>query len=110
MFSGQMSHPEYAEHSGIMGWDLHRAHAHGDFGYSWELDGTVYHTDIAKAVIDEVKPTSPNILEANGGGLWSKMTKKSLMHCFAEAKINRPDCERCPDEFCQSDRRQTRKS
>lgn len=90
MFSGQMSQPEYEDDGHVMTWDLHKAHAHGDFGYSWELDGTIYPTDVAKQVVMDVRPVSPNILEANGGGKWSSKTTRSTMSCFHDACITVP--------------------
>ncbi len=87
MFGGNVKLPFYTEDNGIMTWDLHKSHGNGDFGYSWEMDGTVYPTRIACAVVNDVKATSPNILEANGGGTWSSKTPKKMMACFSESKL-----------------------
>jgi glycosyltransferase involved in cell wall biosynthesis len=87
MFSGPMVQPAFADDGHVLSWDLHKSHANGDFGYAWELDGTVYPTKIARLIVEELKAPSPNILEANGGGRWSSKTKKSIMSCFYEAAL-----------------------
>jgi hypothetical protein len=87
MFSGPMCQPENFDGSEILTWELGQASAQGDFGYSWELSGTVYPSGVALAVIEELKSPSPSLLEANGGGRWSKWTDKKLMSCFAKSKL-----------------------
>jgi hypothetical protein len=82
-----MVQPAFADDGHVLSWDLHKSHANGDFGYAWELDGTVYPTKIARLIVEELKAPSPNILEANGGGRWSSKTKKSIMSCFYEAAL-----------------------
>jgi glycosyltransferase involved in cell wall biosynthesis len=82
MFSGDFKQPKWIDDSKMLTWNLHESHPHGDFGYSWELDGTVYHADVARQVVEEINPASPNLLEANGGGKWSSKTKRSLMSCY----------------------------
>lgn len=90
MFSGPVSPPDCGGDGGLMTWDLHASHAHGDFGYPWELNGTVYPTHIARRVADQVQPTSPSLLEADGGRRWSAMTGRSLMSCFHHSVLAVP--------------------
>jgi hypothetical protein len=90
MFSGDMQYPEFISSNPVLAWNMHTSHHCADWGYSWELNGTVYPTDIAKKVIEEVKANSPNILENSGGGKWSKMTKRYLMKSFPQSKLAVP--------------------
>lgn len=88
MFHGPTTQPPFDEWGGgVLAWDLHRSHAHGDFGYAWELNGTVYPTDVARRVADDVRPASPNLLEAAGGGRWSSKTGRHVMACFHASKL-----------------------
>lgn len=90
MFGGKYSEPPWTENEGLLTWDLHASHAFGDYGYSWELDGTVYPSDIARQVVEELKSSSPNVLEATGGGKWSSKTKRSLISCFPKRALMVP--------------------
>jgi hypothetical protein len=88
MFSGAMTPPPMlAAPEPFLLWDLHRAHGCGDWGYSWELNGTVYPTAIVRAVIEELRPASPNLLEAGGGGRWSNKTERHLMAAWPRARL-----------------------
>jgi hypothetical protein len=87
MFSGPYLHPRFNGGDGILTWDLHESHGNGDFGYSWEMDGTIYPTSIVKPVVEESRARTPNLLEAEGGGRWSKMTRKHQMSCFELSKL-----------------------
>jgi hypothetical protein len=88
MFAGAMSPPTSLERRGeLLRWDLHRSHAFADWGYSFELNGTVYPTEIVRQVVDELRPTTPNLLEANGGGRWSCKTARHLMCAWPESRL-----------------------
>lgn len=86
MFSGPMSPPPHLAAAGDqLTWDLDRSHAHGDWGYAWELNGTVYPTDVVRRVVSEVGASTPNQLEAAGGGRWSSKTQRRLMRSLTSS-------------------------
>ncbi|HZS41105.1 MAG TPA: hypothetical protein VFF06_29955 [Polyangia bacterium] len=88
MFSGPISPPPgLEERDGLLRWDLSTAHGAGDWGYSWELCGTVYPTELARAVIAELRAPSPNLLEAGGGGRWSSKTARRFMCAWPSARL-----------------------
>jgi hypothetical protein len=88
MFSGAMAPPPDLEpRGGILHWDLRRAHAFGDWGYSFELNGTVYPTAIVRQLVDELRPATPNALEAGGGGRWSGKTARHVMCAWPESRL-----------------------
>lgn len=82
MFHGIYNQPNFINENNILSWDLYDSHQNGDFGYSFELNGTVYYKNIVRSIIDEFKPSTPNILEGGGGGRWSKKTYRRKMACF----------------------------
>jgi len=88
MFSGPTSPPPHLAAEGdMLTWDLDRSHAHGDWGYAWELNGTVYPTDVARQVIEDVRAPTPNLLEAGGGGRWSSRTRRRLMRSWSTSRL-----------------------
>ena len=99
MFTGPMSQPVFDETGDMLTWDLHASHLHGDFGYSWELNGTIYPADIAKKVAVSVRATTPNLLEAYGGGQWSRLTQKRMISSFIESKLVVPTVNVVQEDF-----------
>lgn len=88
MFSGPMTPPPMLPaREPFLLWDLSGAHGCGDWGYSWELNGTVYPTAIVRAVVEDLAPASPNLLEAGGGGRWSSKTDRRLMCAWPSARL-----------------------
>jgi hypothetical protein len=92
MFSGPTCAPPMlpalqADGQSLLLWDLHTAHAFGDWGYSFELDGTVYPTEIVRRIVEEVRPASPNLFEAAAGGRWSSKTRRHLMGAWPSARL-----------------------
>lgn len=104
MFSGKMQTPTFIldETGDIIAWDLHKSHHCADWGYSWELNGTVYPTDIAKQVVEELKANSPNILENSGGGRWSCKTKRNLMKSWSYSRLVVPTVNVVQTNFANS--------
>ena len=100
MFSGAMTLPDVAlSPRGTLSWDVHASHHCGDWGYSWELCGTVYRTALARYIVEKVSPSTPNTLEAAGGGLWSSQTTARLMHCFPESALVVPTVNVVQSDF-----------
>ena len=86
MFSGPTAPPPHLTAEGeLLTWDLDRSHAHGDWGYAFELNGTVYPTDVVRKVIEDVRAPTPNLLEAGGGGRWSSRTPRRKMRAWASS-------------------------
>jgi hypothetical protein len=88
MFSGALERPAFlTAPPGFLAWDLHNSHHCGDWGYAWELSGTVYRTDVVRDVVRNTPATSPNGLEAGGGGRWSALTSRHLMRAWTSSRL-----------------------
>ena len=100
MFAGAMAAPPMLPSAKqLLLWDLHSSHAFIDWGYSWELTGTVYPTTIVRQVIEELRPQSPNLLEAGGGGRWSNKTNRHLMSAWSSSRLVIPTINVVQDNF-----------
>jgi hypothetical protein len=88
MFHGDTRPPRtLARHDGLLRWDVHDAHGHPDWGYAFELNGTVYPTEVVERVMSETSPASPNRFEAAAAGTWSKTTRRRIMCAWSESRL-----------------------
>ena len=71
----------------------------GDWGYPWEVLGTIYETDFVQRMVARVQANSPSQLEERGSRCWSEETDKRLMSSWPEARIVVPTVNLVQQEF-----------
>lgn len=97
MFFGDVPSPIFTGKAGIITWDILDSTL--DWNYPWELDGTIYPSDFAKAVIRYCRPTSPNLLEYAGSTIWQTFTEKTRMAAFVRQRLIVPTINRVQEDF-----------
>lgn len=68
MFGNPMPQPAFGK--SITEWDYTRGAV--DWGYPWEVLGTVYRTDLVRSVVAQIQPGSPSQLEERGSRLFGQ--------------------------------------
>lgn len=78
MFGGPMPRPEI--HVPTFSWDLTEGVV--DWGYPWEVLGTIYRTDFVREMVAAIQPGSPSQLEERGSHIWQQHTTLRRMAAF----------------------------
>lgn len=94
MFGGAMLQPAFEEDGS---WSIDGAA--GDWGYPWEVLGTVYETEFVQRVVAQVNASSPSQLEARGALCWAEHTPKRRMTAWPESRLVVPTVNLVQDEY-----------
>jgi len=73
--------------------------AMGDWGYPWEVLGTIYRTDFVKRMVARVQANSPSQLEERGSRCWQDETDARLMRTWARSRLVVPTVNLVQSEF-----------
>jgi hypothetical protein len=71
----------------------------GDWGYPWEVLGTIYETDFVKRMVTRVQANSPSQLEERGSRCWSEETDKRMLSSWALSRLVVPTVNLVQQEF-----------
>jgi hypothetical protein len=70
-----------------------------DWGYPWEVLGTVYRTDYVKRMVARIQPPSPSQLEARGALCWQEETDKREMAMWRFSRLVVPTVNLVQEEY-----------
>jgi hypothetical protein len=73
--------------------------AGGDWGYPWEVLGTVYRTDFVRRMVQRVQANSPSQLEERGSRCWAQETPLRTFAAWPESRIVVPTVNLVQSEF-----------
>jgi hypothetical protein len=79
MFGALMPQPSFMEWGIAAAWDVTDAASVVDWGYPWEVLGTVYRTEFVKRVVEAAKPANPSRLEQYGADHWREFSDQHFM-------------------------------
>jgi hypothetical protein len=71
----------------------------GDWGYPWEVLGTIYQTDFVKRMVARVQANSPSQLEERGSRCWPEETPKRTMAMWQHSRLVVPTVNLVQQEF-----------
>lgn len=94
MFGGSMTQPPFGEDGS---WSIDGAG--GDWGYPWEVLGTVYETEFAQRIVKRVDANSPSQLEARGALCWPEHTRKRRMTAWPQSRLVVPTVNLVQQEY-----------
>jgi hypothetical protein len=94
MFGNPMPQPMNAFHGS---WDV--ANGKVDWGYPWEVLGTIYETEFARRMVARVQANSPSQLEERGSRCWQEETDKRRMKCWPKSRLVVPTVNLVQSEF-----------
>lgn len=98
MFQAPLLQPVmHWEHPWWLTWDV--TQGVGDWGYPWEVLGTVYPTDYVKRMVARILPSSPSQLEEVGSRIWAEETDKRTMACWQTSRLVVPTVNLVQSEF-----------
>jgi len=95
MFGAPMPQPEEIRHRpqwSVLG-------AIGDWGYPWEVLGTIYDTDFVRRVVARVQANSPSQLEERGSRIWSEETHRRTLMSYTQSRLVVPTVNLVQQEF-----------
>ena len=93
MFGQPMPQPTFDG----MAWSVDGAAS--DWGYPWEVLGTIYRTDFVKRMVARVQANSPSQLEERGSHCWQEETEQRLMRSWAYSRLVVPTVNLVQSEF-----------
>ena len=70
-----------------------------DWGYPWEVLGTIYPTDFAVRMVRRINAGSPSQLEARGALCWREETDKRRMAAWSESRLVVPTVNLVQSEY-----------
>ena len=71
----------------------------GDWGYPWEVLGTIYETEFARRMVARVQANSPSQLEERGSRIWAEETTKRYMSAWPSSRLVVPTVNLVQQEF-----------
>jgi hypothetical protein len=95
MFGNSLSQPTFDD----LSWDFRGEHSVGDWGYPWEVLGTVYRTEFVKSMVASINPGSPSQLEERGSRIWSRHTDLRHMATYPTSRLVVPTVNLVQSEF-----------
>lgn len=78
-------------------WDINGST--GDWGYPWEVLGTIYRTEFVQSVLSQFDPRSPSQLEELGWHHWPMFTNARKFASWKTVRIVVPTINIVQDEF-----------
>lgn len=100
--AGEIPQPGFLGESPLR-WDASAATSQSDWGYPWELTGTVYPTMYVRAMVASLttvgQANTPNQLEHYGSLRWTVDTNCRLLACPQQSALVVPTVNRVQDEF-----------
>lgn len=101
-FLPQWGESEYPYDGGLC-WDATDGRSVGDWGYAWEVLGTVYPTEVVRDVVDRLVKDgqcgSPSQLEHHGSTRWREVTDRHLLRAATSSRLVVPTVNLVQSEF-----------
>ena len=95
MFGNGLPQPNINPVSGV--WDF--TAAVGDWGYPWEVLGTIYRTEFVREMVAAIQPISPSQLEERGSRIWAQHTSLTRMATYPITRLVVPTVNIVQNEF-----------
>lgn len=94
MFGSPLPQPRF---NGEVKWSVNAGV--GDWGYPWEVLGTIYQTDFVKRMASRIRANSPSQLEERGSWCWSEETDGRALAAWPESRLVVPTVNLVQSEF-----------
>lgn len=97
MFGADLYQPDFTDWYEWRCWQFREGV--GDWGYPWEVLGTVYRTEFVKSVVSTLNAGSPSQLEERGSHVWGEHTDRHRMACGSTSRLVVPTVNVVQQEF-----------